>query len=130
MENTKNLSLPPITQTITVGYKTEPVYTFDELSKDVQRQLIDDEVKQRKEEGFNYFPWLDENFDSFKKTAEVLNIETEMETDEYADEISQDIIHFFSSQSVQEELSGRGDYWTKDGGPIVAANVKEVPADV
>lgn len=50
--------------------------------------------------------------------------------DEYADEISQEIIHFFSSQGVQEELSERGDYWTEDGEPIDANDVKEVATDV
>lgn len=235
MENTKKFIITPVVQTITVGYKAEPVYTFDELPEDVQRQIVDDEVKQRQEEGFNYFPWFDDNFDSFRKTAEVLNIETEMETDEYgttisileennnehidmcyitglraykyivnnflpdfrrgkyyslgynkekycypwrhskcqfnydgdgycldlivnevwqgmkrsivkknlsvmdyiqavvdeyADEISQSIIYFFSRQGVQEELSLRGDYWTKDGKPVDANDVKEVATDV
>lgn len=50
--------------------------------------------------------------------------------DEYADEISQDIIYFFSRRGVQEELSWRGDYWTKDGQFIDANDVKEVSADV
>lgn len=235
MENTKKFIITPITETITVGYKAEPVYTFDELSEDVQRQLIDDEIKQRQEESANYCPWFDEDFDSFKKTAEILNIETEWEADEYgttisiseennseyidmcditglraykyivnnflpdfrsgkyyslgynkekycypwryskcqfnydgdgyyldlifnevwqgmkrsiikkklsvmdfiqavvdeyADEISQDIIHFFSSQGVQEDLSLRGDYWTKDGELVDDNDVKEVATDV
>lgn len=235
MENTKKIVVVPIVQTAVVGYKTEPVYTFDELPESVQRQLIDDEIKLRQEESVNYFPWFDENFDSFKKTAEILNIETEWEADEYgasiyivaennseyidmcdvtglraykyivnnflpdfrrgkyysldynkekhcypcrhskcqfnydgggyyldlifnevwqgmkrsiikkklsvmdfiqavvdeyADEISHDIIHFFSSQGVQEELSERGDYWTKDGEPIDDNDVKEAETDV
>lgn len=67
MEDTKKFIITPITETITVGYKAEPVYAFDELSEDVQRQLIDDEVKLRQEESVNYCPWFDENFDSFKK---------------------------------------------------------------
>ena len=50
--------------------------------------------------------------------------------DEYADEIGQDIIYFFSRKGVQEELSWRDDYWTKDGQFINANDVKEVPADV
>ena len=50
--------------------------------------------------------------------------------DEYADEISQDIAHFFSRKGVQEELSERGDYWTKDGEPVNDNDVKEVAADV
>lgn len=234
MENTKKFIITPITETITVGYKAEPVYKFDELPKDVQRQVVDDEIVQRQEESANY-SWFDENFDSFKKTAEILNIETEREADEYgatiyivaennseyidmcditglraykyivnnflpdfrrgkyyslgynkekycyswryskcqfnydgdgyyldlifnevwqgmkrsiikkkisvmdfiqavvdeyADEISQDIIHFFSSQGVQEDLSLRGDYWTKDGQFIDASFVKEAPANV
>ena len=235
MENTKKIIITPITETITVGYKTEPVYTFDELPEDVQQLLIDDEVKQRQEYGVNDMPWLDEDFDSLQKTAEILNIEIETKTDEcgatiyivaennsehiymcdvaglraykyivnnflpdfrrgkyyslgynkekdcfpgrcskcqfnydgdgycldlivnevwqdmkrsivkknlsvmdyiqavvdeYADETSQDIVYFFSRQGVQEELSDRGDYWTKDGEPIAAANVKGAPADV
>lgn len=234
MENTKKFIITPITETITVGYKAEPVYKFDELPKDVQRQVVDDEIVQRQEESANY-SWFDENFDSFKKTAEILNIETEREADEYgatiyivaennseyidmcditglraykyivnnflpdfrrgkyysldynkekhcypwrhskcqfnydgdgyyldlifnevwqgmkrsiikkkisvmdfiqavvdeyADEISQDIIHFFSSQGVQEDLSLRGDYWTKDGELVDDNDVKEVSADV
>lgn len=235
MENTKKFIITPITETITVGYKAEPVYKFDELPKDVQRQVVDDEIAQRQEDGVNNMPWLDENFDSFQKVAEILNIETETETDEYgttiyivaennseyidmcditglraykyivnnflpdfrrgkyyslgynkekycypwrcskcqfnydgdgyyldlifnevwqgmkrsiikkkisvmdfiqavvdeyADEISQDIIHFFSSQGVQEDLSLRGDYWTKDGELVDDNDVKEVSADV
>lgn len=82
MENTKKFIITPITETITVGYKAEPVYKFDELPKDVQRQVVDDEIVQRQEESANY-SWFDENFDSFKKTAEILNIETEREADEY-----------------------------------------------
>lgn len=235
MENTEKFIITPITETITVGYKTEPVYTFDELPESVQRQLIDGEIKLRQEESINYFPWFDENFDSFKKAAEILNIEAEWETDEYgttiyikaennneyidmcditglraykyiinnflpelrrgkyyslgynkkkgyypwrhskcqfnydgdgyyldlipnevwqgmkksiitknlsvmdfiqavvdeyADEISQDITYFFSREGVQEDLSSRGDYWTKDGEPIDANDVKEVATDV
>lgn len=41
MENTKKIIVTPITETITVGYKTEPVYTFDELPASVQRSLIE-----------------------------------------------------------------------------------------
>lgn len=235
MENTKKIIITPITQTITVGYKAEPVYAFDELSEDVQRQVVDDEIAQRQDEGVQGMPWLDEDFDSFKKNAEILNIKTETETseygttiyikaennneyidmcdvtglraykyivnnflpelrrgkyyslgynkekhcypwryskcqfnydgdgyyldlifnevwegmkrsiikknlsvmdfiqavvDEYADEISQDIINYFSSQGVQEELSERGDYWTKDGEPVDDNDVKEASADV
>lgn len=235
MENTKKIIITPITQTITVGYKTEPVYTFDELTASVQRQVVDDEITQRQEGGVNNMPWLDEDFDSFQKVAGILNIETETETseygttigileennseytdmcditglraykyivnnflpdfrrgkyyslgynnekgyypwryskcqfnydgdgyyldlivnevwqgmkrsivkkdlsvmdfiqavvDEYADEISQDIINYFSSQGVQEELSERGDYWTKDGELVDDNDVKEVLADV
>lgn len=235
MENTKKFIITPITETITVGYKTEPVYTFNELPKDVQRQVVDDEIAQRQDDGVGNIPWLDENWDSFEKVAEILNIETKTETneygttiyildesnsayinacditglraykyivnnflpefrrgkyyslgynkkkgyypwryskcqfnydgdgydldlipnevwqgmkksiimknlsvmdfiqavvDEYADEISQSIIYFFSREGVQEELSERGDYWTKDGKPIDANDVKEVSADV
>lgn len=235
MKNMKKFIITPITQTITVGYREDPVYTFDELSPDVQRRVVDDEIAQRKYEGVNNMPWLDEDFDSFQKTAEILNIETETETseygttiyileennneyidichltglraykyivnnflpefrrgkyyslrynkekhcypwryskcqfnydgdgyyldlivnevwqgmkrsivnknlsvmdfiqavvDEYADEISQDIINYFSSQGVKEELSERGDYWTKDGELIDDNDVKEVAADV
>jgi hypothetical protein len=235
MENTKKFIITPITQTVVVGYREDPVYTFDELLASVQRQIVDDEVKLRQEESVNDFPWFDENFDSFKKTAEILNIETEWEADEYgaaiyikaennsehidmcditglraykyivnnflpelrrgkyyglaynkekhcypyrhskcqfdydgdgyyldlipnevwqemkrsiikenlsvmdfiqavvdeyADKISQDIIGYFSSQGVQEELSERGDYWTEDGEPIDANDVKEVAANV
>ena len=83
MENTKKVIITPIVQTITVGYKADPVYTFDELPEDVQRQLINDEVELRQEESVNYFPWFDEDFDSFKTTAEILNIETEWEADVY-----------------------------------------------
>ena len=50
--------------------------------------------------------------------------------DEWADEISQDIIHYFSREGVKEELSERDDYWTKDGEPIDANDVKEVATDV
>ena len=235
MENTKKFIITPITQTITVGYKAEPVYEFDELPEDVQRQVVDDEIKLRQEESVDYFPWFDDDFDSFQKTAEILNIETETETseygttiyildennnayinacditglraykyivnnflpdfrrgkyyslgynkekycypwryskchfnydgdgycldlivnnvwqgmkksiimknlsvmdyiqavvDEYADEISQSIIYYFSRKGVQEELSWRGDYWTKDGELIDANDVQEVSADV
>lgn len=235
MENTKKFIITPITETITVGYKAEPVYDFDELSKDVQRQVVDDEIKQRQDDGVDNLPWLDENWDSFEKVAEILNIETEAEADEhgasisileennnehiemccitglraykyivnnflpdfrrgkyyslgynkekycypwrcskcqfnydgdgyyldlifnevwegmkrsiinknlsvmdfiqavvdeYADEISQEIIYFFSSQGVQEELSERGDYWTKDGEPIDDNDVKGAETDV
>ena len=235
MENKKKFIITPITQTITVGYKDEPVYEFDELPEDVQRQVVDDEIAQRQDDGVNNMPWLDENFDSFQKVAEILNIETETKTDEYgttihileennnehiymchitglraykyivnnflpdfrrgkyyslgynkkkgyypwrhskcqfnydgdgyyldlipnevwqgmkrsiikknlsvmdyiqavvdeyADEISQDITHFFSREGVQEELSERGDYWTKDGQFIDANDVKELSADV
>ena len=83
MENTKKFIITPVVQTITVGYKAEPVYTFDELPKDVQRRVVDDEIVQRQDDGVNNMPWLDENFDSFQKTSEILNIETETETDEY-----------------------------------------------
>ena len=235
MENTKKVIVTPVVQTITVGYKAEPVYTFDGLPKDVQRRVVDDEIAQRQDDGVDDIPWLDENFDSFQKTAEILNIETKTETDEYgttiyilnennnayinacditglraykyivnnflpdfrrgkyyslgynkekgycpcrhskcqfnydgdgycldlipnevwqgmkksiitkklsvmdfiqavvdeyADEISQDIIYFFSRPGVQEELSERDDYWTKDGRFINANDVKEAPADV
>lgn len=235
MENTKKFIITPITQTITVGYKAEPVYTFDELTENVQRQVVDDEIAQRQDDGVDNLPWLDEDFDSFQKVAEILNIETETETDEYgttisileennnehiemcyitglraykyivnnflpefrrgkyyslgynkgkycypwryskcqfnydgdgyyldlipnkvwqgmkrsiikknlsvmdfiqavvdeyADEISQDIISFFSRKGVQEELLWRGDYWTKDGEFVDANDVKEVPTDV
>lgn len=235
MENTKKVIVTPVVQTITVGYKAEPVYTFDELPKDVQRRVVDDEIAQRQDDGVDNIPWLDEDFDSFQKTAEILNIETETETseygttiyildennnayinacditglraykyivnnflpdfrrgkyyslgyskkkgyypwrhskcqfnydgdgycldlivnevwqgmkrsiikknlsvmdyiqavvDEYADEISQSIIYFFSRKGVQEELSWRGDYWTKDGQFVDANDVKEVATDV
>lgn len=235
MENTKKVIITPIVQTITVGYKADPVYTFDELPEDVQRRVVDDEIAQRQDNGVDNVPWLDENFDSFQKTVEVLNIETETKTDkygttiyildennsayinacditglraykyivnnflpdfrrgkyyslsynkkkhcypwryskcqfnydgdgycldlivnevwqgmkrsiikknlsvmdfiqavvdEYTDEISQDIIYFFSREGVQEELSWRDDYWTKDGEPIDTNDVKEVATDV
>lgn len=235
MENKKKFIITPIVQTAVVGYKAEPVYKFDELPKDVQRQVVDDEIAQRQEDGVNNMPWLDENFDSFQKVAEILNIETETETDEYgttiyivaennseyidmcditglraykyivnnflpdfrrgkyyslgynkekycypwrhskcqfnydgdgycldlivnnvwqgmkrsiikknlsvmdyiqavvdeyADEISQDVIYFFSRKGVQEDLSLRGDYWTKDGELVDDNDVKEVSADV
>lgn len=235
MENKKKAIITPVVQTITVGYKAEPAYTFDELPEDVQRQLINDEIKLRQEESVDYFPWFDDDFDSFKTTAEILNIKTEWEADEYgasiyivaennneyvdmcditglraykyiinnflpefrrgkyyslaynkekhyypwrhskcqfnydgdgyyldlifnevwqgmkrsiikkklsvmgfiqtvvdeyADEISQDITHYFSSQGVQEELSERGGYWTKDGEPVNDNDVKEVATDV
>lgn len=235
MENKKKAIITPIVQTITVGYKADPVYTFDELPGDVQRRVVDDEIAQRQDNGVDNVPWLDENFDSFQKTVEVLNIETETKTnkygtsiyivaennneyvdmcditglraykyivnnflpelrrgkyyslayneekhcypyrhskcqfnydgdgcyldlipnevwqgmkksiitknlsvmdfiqavvDEWADEISQDIIHYFSREGVKEELSERGDYWTKDGEPVIDANVKEAPTDV
>jgi hypothetical protein len=235
MENTKKVIITPVVQTITVGYRKDPVYTFDELPESVQRQLIDDEVKLRQEESVDYFPWFDEDFDSLKTTAEILNIKTKWEADkygasiyivaennneyvdmcditglrackyivnnflpdfrrgkyyslaynkekhcypyrhskcqfnydgdgyyldlifnevwqgmkrsiikknssvmdfiqavvdEYADEISQDITHFFSREGVQEDLSSRGDYWTKDGEPVDDNDVKEVATDV
>lgn len=235
MKNTKKFVVTPVVQTITVGYREDPVYTFDELPKNVQRQVVDDEIAQRQEDGVNNMPWLDDNWDSFEKVAEILNIETETETDEYgttisileennnehihmcyitglraykyiinnflpefrrgkyyslaynkekhcypwrhskcqfnydgdgycldlivnevwqgmkrsiikknlsvmdyiqavvdeyADEISQDIVYFFSPQGAKEELSWRGDYWTKDGKFVDASFVKEEPADV
>lgn len=235
MENKKKIVVTPIVQTAVVGYREDPVYTFDELPESVQRRVVDDEIAQRQEGGVSNMPWLDENFDSFQKVAEILNIETETETseygttisvleennseytdmcditglraykyivnnflpefrrgkyyslgynkekhcypwryskcqfnydgdgyvldlivnevwqgmkrsivkkdlsvmdfiqavvDEYADEISQSIIYFFSRQGVKEELSWRNDYWTKDGEPIDASFVKEAPADV
>lgn len=235
MENTKKVIITPVVQTITVGYKAEPVYKFDELPEDIQRRVVDDEIAQRHYEGVDNVPWLDENFDSFQKVAEILNIETETKTDEYgttiyivdennsayinacditglraykyiinnflpefrrgkyyslaynkekhcypwrhsrcqfnydgdgyildlipyevwqgmkksivkknlsvmdyiqavvdeyADEISQDITYFFSREGVQEDLSSRGDYWTKDGESVDDNDVKEVAADV
>ena len=235
MENKKKIIITPVVQTITVGYKAEPVYTFDELPENVQRRVVDDEINRRQEDGVNNLQWLDENWDSFEKVAEILNIETEWEADEYGasisileennneyihvcyitglraykyivnkllpefrrgkyyslgynkgkycypwrhskcqfnydgdgcyldlivnevwqgmkrsivkknlsvmdyiqavvdeytDEIGQDIIYFFSRKGVQEELSWRDDYWTKDGQFINANDVKEVPADV
>lgn len=235
MTDTKKFIITPITETITVGYKAEPVYKFDELPEDIQRRVVDDEIVQRQEDGVNNMPWLDENWESFEKVAEILNIETEPTADEYgatiyivaennseyidmcditglraykyivnnflpdfrrgkyyslaynkekhccpwrhskcqfnydgdgyfldlifnevwqgmkrsiikknlsvmdfiqavvdeyADEISQDIINYFSNQGVKEELSERGDYWTKDGEPIDDNDVKEVATDV
>ena len=41
MTDTKELIITPIAQTVVVGYKAEPVYTFDELPEDVQQRLID-----------------------------------------------------------------------------------------
>lgn len=41
MENTKKIAVTPIVQTTVVGYKAEPVYTFDELPASVQRSLIE-----------------------------------------------------------------------------------------
>lgn len=231
MKNTKKIVVTPMVQAAVVGYKTEPAYTFDELPEDVQCRLIDAEVKLRQEEGVDYLPWFDEDFDSLKKTAEILNIETEWEADEYgvsiynvtesnseyvdmcdvtglraykyiinnflpafcrgkyysldyneekhcypcyhskcqfnydgdgycfdlifnevwqkakrniiekelsvmdfiqavvdeyADEISRDIVYFFSSEGVRGELSERGDYWTRDGELVDDNDVKEV----
>lgn len=52
MENTKKLIITPVVQTITVGYKAEPAYTFDELSEDVQQSLIDNFDREALESGF------------------------------------------------------------------------------
>lgn len=46
MTDTKNFTILPIRQTITVGYKKVPVYAFDELSDEVQQGLINDFDKE------------------------------------------------------------------------------------
>ena len=52
MENTKKVIITPVTQIITVGYKAEPAYTFDELSKCVQQSLIDNFDRETLESDF------------------------------------------------------------------------------
>lgn len=52
MENTKKFIVTPITETITVGYKAEPAYTFDELTENVQQSLIDNFDREALEEDF------------------------------------------------------------------------------
>lgn len=52
MENTKKVIITPVVQTITVGYKEEPAYTFDELSKGVQQSLIDNFDHEALEDDF------------------------------------------------------------------------------
>lgn len=55
MKNTKKIAVTPIVQAAVVGYREDPVYTFDELSKDVQQLLIDDFDREALEDGFlNY----------------------------------------------------------------------------
>lgn len=44
--DTKNFTILPIKQTITIGYEKVPVYAFNELSDDVQQGLIDDFDKE------------------------------------------------------------------------------------
>lgn len=88
MEDKKKIIITPITETVVVGYKAEPTYTFDELPASVQRRVVNDEIEQRQDDGVDNIPWLDENFTSFDKVAEILNIETETTTDEYGTTIS------------------------------------------
>ena len=52
MENTKKFIITPITETITVGHKAEPVYKFNELPGDVQQSLIDNFDHEALEDGF------------------------------------------------------------------------------
>lgn len=52
MENMKKFIITPIVQTAVVGYKEEPVYTFDELPKGVQQSLIDNFDHEALEDGF------------------------------------------------------------------------------
>ena len=52
MENTKKVIITPVTQIITVGYKAEPAYTFDELSKCVQQSSIDNFDRETLESDF------------------------------------------------------------------------------
>lgn len=136
MKNTKKFIITPIVQTAIVGYREDPVYTFDELSKDVQRRVVDDEIAQRQEDGDGYAldlivnrVWQGMKRSIINKNLSVMDF-IQAVVDEYADEISQSIIYFFSRKGVQEELSWRGDYWTKDGEFIDASFVKEAPADV
>lgn len=59
MEDKKKIIITPITETVVVGYKAEPVYTFDELPKDVQQSLIENFDREALEDDF--FDW-DINF--------------------------------------------------------------------
>lgn len=52
MEKTKKLIITPVVQTVVIGYKAEPVYTFDELPEDVQQSLIDNFDREALEEDF------------------------------------------------------------------------------
>lgn len=52
MENTKKVIITPIVQTITVGYKEELAYTFDELPESMQQSLIDNFDRKALEDGF------------------------------------------------------------------------------
>lgn len=52
MEKTKKLIITPVVQTVVVGYKAEPVYTFDELPASVQRSLIENFDREALESGF------------------------------------------------------------------------------
>lgn len=55
MKNTKKIAVTPIVQAAVVGYREDPVYTFDELSEDVQQLLIDDFDREALEDGFLNF---------------------------------------------------------------------------
>ena len=52
MENTKKIIVTPVVQTITVGYKEELAYTFDELPESMQQSLIDNFDRKALEDGF------------------------------------------------------------------------------
>lgn len=52
MEKTKKLIITPITETAVVGYKAEPVYTFDELTNSVQQSLIENFDHEALEDDF------------------------------------------------------------------------------
>ena len=54
MKNTKKIIVTPVVQTITVGYKEELAYTFDELPESMQQSLIDNFDRKALKVGFFY----------------------------------------------------------------------------
>ena len=55
MTEQKKFTIVPVIQTVVTGFKKVPVYTFDELPKDVQQQLIDDyDIEGLREDFFDF----------------------------------------------------------------------------
>lgn len=52
MEKTKKIIIAPVTETVVVGYKAEPVYAFDELPESVRQSLIENFDREALEDDF------------------------------------------------------------------------------